>query len=190
MRSAISNSMSSSSRLKYAPATSLTRVVTTVLRFSSVASKSARAAFVALRRRPQISASNDEKIQRQAAEGSPLLKSLRQRECTARGVTGCRDVAADANVGQLIRPGDSKIGARRIHTCHGVAQIVIRFECLADQLLQLFVFENLKPLQIRQRTGVSGRRCIRAASKSIWRFHYGSGVTRTNGPAAHQQPEQ
>ena len=58
VRRAIVSSISNSSRLKYAPATSLTSVVTTVFRFSSVASKSACEACVALRKRPQISASN------------------------------------------------------------------------------------------------------------------------------------
>ena len=92
--------MSSSSRLKYALATSLTRVVTTALRFSSVASRSARAASVARRSRPQTSTSNESRLSATVPKVRRLLEAL-QEAGTLRSLElrKCRHVAPAATVG-------------------------------------------------------------------------------------------
>ena len=143
----------------------------TALRFSSLASRSARAASVARRSLPQISTSKESEIEQRRRRTSgrcrrpqgranwPLLE-LRRVVMSAPAV----------NVGELVRPRDPQIGARRIHPRHGLAQIVVLHERGSDQLLQLLVLEDLEPFQVRQRSEIGWRRGVAAAAKDVRRL--------------------
>jgi len=50
----------------------------------------------------------------------------------------------------LIRSCDSQIGARRLNARDGLVQIVIVDERRPDQVLKLFILEDLNPFQISQ----------------------------------------
>ena len=71
-------------------ATSLTSVVTTALRFSSAPRRFARAASVARRSLPQMSISNDSKLQRGRSRN---CDSAKEERCAGRA---CRAVARNA----------------------------------------------------------------------------------------------
>ena len=86
-------------------ATSLTSVVTTALRFSSALRRLARAASVARRSLPQISTSNESRLQRGRSEIAILRgqKLRRQRRGAVAREPIDLDAAAGAEVGKLIR---------------------------------------------------------------------------------------
>jgi len=55
-----------------------------------------------------------------------------------------------------------RIRARLLDARHCVAQIVILHQRGASELLQLFVFENFEPLQIRERRSLRCRQRLRS----------------------------
>src|SRR5262249_22164755 len=77
---------------------------------------------------------------------------------TAVGIAKGRHIDARIDGRELIGSRDPQVGASRVDSRDGLTQIVIPDERCPNQLLKLFVLENLKPFQIRQRTGIRRRR--------------------------------
>ena len=72
-------------------------------------------------------------------------------------------VAAGTDLWKLIGTGDAEIRARLLDARHRIAQIVVLYQRGARQLLQLFVFENLEPLEVGERLGL--RRAAEARAR-------------------------
>ena len=82
------------------------------------------------------------------------------------------NAAAGAELWKLIGPRNSQTGARVFHARHRVAKIVVLRQRRADQGLQLFVLEELKPFQIGDGGGfLRGERVRRAklrGRRAVW----------------------
>src|ERR1022692_239157 len=84
----------------------------------------------------------------------------------------------------LVGTSDSQIGPRGIHARDRIAQVVVLDQRSPLQFLQLFVFENLPPFEIRQRRwiGPNGR----GRTERIGSLYRGPMIVRTHGAASEQ----
>src|SRR5207245_8964784 len=67
-----------------------------------------------------------------------------QGELTAAGVAKASRSGASRNLRELIRSCDPQIGARRLNSRHGLAQIVIVDDSRTHQVLKLYFLEDLE----------------------------------------------
>ena len=99
------------------------------------------------------------------------------------------DAAAGAELRKLIGPRDPQIGARLFDARHCVAQVVVLHQGRADQRLQLFVFEDFKPFQIGEGSGLpDGERLRRAKLRG--RGELGALIIWADGAAAEDQKRE
>src|SRR5262249_52966716 len=128
-----------------------------------------------------------EQIEQDSPERAFAAGPSGQRELTAAGISKGRHIEARRDVRKLFRSCDPQIGARRVDPRDGLAQIVIINESGSDQLLKLFILEDLEPLQIRQRTGIGRRDRVGGSAEDRRPLNDRSAVLRADG-AAGQQP--
>src|SRR5438445_9271871 len=96
-------------------------------------------------------------MEQDTANGAITIDACRNGLEAISGRAHGRYIRARRNVRELLRPGDTQIGACLVDPCHGIPEIVIGDECGLDQSLQLRILKDLKPAEVPKGRGI--RRC-------------------------------